>query len=107
MITEIFLAVCAHTSLVCEDISVEFKKLPPYTQAQAYETNTGRMGIWISDEKRNRSEYFYKDLFVHEIAHLVRYTEKSTGMHDRRFREICKELAKAVDVKKSACRAHS
>lgn len=106
MINEIFLSVCMLTTLNCNEIDVSFKDLPSKYQAQSYLMNTGRIGIWVNHIHEHESAYFFKDLFVHEVSHLIRFTEKPTGAHDKRFKEICKRVAKAADVHQSACNKH-
>jgi predicted SprT family Zn-dependent metalloprotease len=111
MLPDIVLAVCMHTALACSDIRVSVKDLNPRkgvafgmvqqtTQAQAYMTNLGNLGIWFDEEVvEEGNEQYLLRLAVHETAHLMAFVnEDSYSGHGRKFTKYCERLANAVGV---------
>lgn len=106
MLKELFLTVCLNTSLACDDISLSYKNLnfglsrfDDKTQAMAYMTSKGRLGIWFDEGRVKRmSETTLKQVITHEIAHLLVFQEDPIGGHGWKFVAVCRELARKVDV---------
>lgn len=112
---DLFLAVCLHTSLACADIRVDVidtRYRDPHTkrwvtpEAMAYRTNLDRIGLRLSTKAARFSEEKLTGLFVHEVSHMVVWTEHDPldGDHGRMFQQVCRDLAANVGVSRSNCR---
>ncbi len=96
---DLFDDVCSVTDLPCSKITISYKDLPNDTEAEAYLTNQGNMGVWFNDDKQNLSATKMAGLSAHELAHLIVFqTNPDNGTHNAEFQEVCKNLARLVDV---------
>lgn len=98
---ELFLAICAFTTLECTDVTLAF-----YTEfdsdtfgAAGYDID-GNYYILINPEVQDKSEQFWQQLMVHEVAHLVAFeVDKNNTSHFGIYEEICEDLKQLTGTK--------
>lgn len=98
---EFFLAICAFTTLECEDITVTYYDgLEEDTYGAAAYDTSGNYYILINpEETRGKKEIFWKQLMVHEIAHLIAFEIDPTyTSHYGLYEEICQDLKERAGV---------
>ena len=98
---EIFMAICALTTLECNSITVEYYDLPDdnWYGAAAYDAD-GNYYIFVDDSTKKKSEKFMRQLMAHEIAHLIVYTIDPTNTsHFGLYEEVCADLVELAEVK--------
>lgn len=107
LLIELFLAVCLHTELPCEDINVGWGKTPKGSEAAAIMYSSGRMEILFNPQIKNKPSRHMRTM-IHEVAHLVVYQLEDrpkpyTG-HGYIFKTECIKLSVDMDINSAHCR---
>jgi len=97
---EIFLAICAFTTLQCEDIKVTYYSgFDTDTYGAAGYDKEGNYYVFINPEVDDKSEKFHYQLIVHEVAHLVAFElDKENTSHYGIYEEVCEDLKEKTGV---------
>ena len=100
---EVFLAICAFTTLECNDITVAFySDFDEDTYGAAGYDLQGNYYILINPDSAKKSENFQRQLMVHEIAHLLAFEQDINAVsHYGIYEGICEELQERTGVKGS------
>ena len=116
----LFMSICLHTDLACEDIEIEYSKLdapkvrntnaitlPPIVKGRATLFADGRQLIEINERMESWNEWQRRDVVMHEIAHMVvwhSHPDARIPAHGREFRHACYDIARAIGVPTKKCR---
>lgn len=104
------LAICMHTMLPCNEIYLTERHFRSRISAsvynttvvaQAYMTNMGNVGIWLNEDViHDLSDDELKEVFVHELAHLVMFTTEDHSLppHGPDFQRVCAGIARKAGV---------
>jgi hypothetical protein len=97
---EIFFAICALTTLECNDIKVVwYQGFEEETFAAAGYDADNNYYVLINPDMENRSEKFKRQLMVHEIAHLLAFeVEREEISHFGIYEELCEDLKEKANV---------
>lgn len=108
MLAELVFTVCAYTSLICADISIDQVDLNPRVSspyvdeivvARAYMTVSGGLGIWFDESALGSDIEYIKGVIVHELAHLEVFVDNyRLPEHGHTFKKRCYDLARKVNV---------
>lgn len=104
---DIFLTVCMLTSLSCNDINVQYDRLPFDTYAIAAIDIYGNYHIFVDHSVRKKKSAIVREIVVHEVAHLLVFeADPSNNTHNEAFDKQCEKLSERVGIKpNSACAA--
>ena len=103
---ELFLSVCLHTTLPCDEIEVRYAETPPESEAAALMYNSGRMEILFNPKIKKKTSR-HKNTMVHEVAHLVVYQIKGRKPyigHGYLFSNECIKLSMDYGIRVGHCR---
>ena len=97
---EVFLAICAFTTLECDDITVAFYSgFDENTYAAAGYDLEGNYYVLVNPDMENKREKFQRQLMVHEIAHLLAFEQNPHATsHFGIYEEICEDLKEKSGV---------
>lgn len=116
----LFMTLCLHTQLDCDAVQVEYAKFEtgrlernlvpsgsPRTLGRATIYRSGAMTIEINEQMEPWAEWRRRDVIIHELAHLVAWTENPHRIiddHGRSFRKACYKIADKAGVPKKRCK---
>ena len=106
-IVALFLSVCLHTDLPCEDITVQHKMYYSWNKlGEATVYKDGRQHIDINVWTKDWKEYKLKRIMIHEVAHLSAWAKnpgKRIPAHGRTHQRECQRIAKAMEFRSFFC----
>jgi len=116
----LFMTLCLHTQLDCDAVQVEYSKfetgrlvrsttpsLIPKTLGRATMYANGTMTIEINGQMEPWAEWRRRDVLIHELAHLVAWTENPHRIiddHGSIFRKACYKIADKAKVPRKRCK---
>jgi hypothetical protein len=103
---ELFLALCAVTSLNCNDVTIAYGFVGFDVQAIAVVDISNNYYIIVDNSMRRKSNFEKKQLLIHELAHLLVYENNiKNNKHDKYYYNICKDLTNKLNFKhRSICK---
>lgn len=116
----LFMTLCLHTQLDCDAVQVDYVKFEtgrlsmysgpsglPQTLGRATIYRSGGMRIEINEQMEPWAEWRRRDVIIHELAHLVVWTEnpnRMIGDHGSTFRRACYNIAEKAGVPRKRCK---
>jgi hypothetical protein len=102
---ELFLALCAFTSLNCNEITLGYGFIGFDVEAIAVMDVNNKYYIIINNDLGRKSKSEKKQILAHEIAHLILYDNNIiSNKHDKVYLETCKNLTHTLNLNyRSTC----